>query len=52
MLEPTAGMGNIRATANVSYDDSSQEKTDEVYDPALVAATSLHKTEQTMGWEA
>jgi flagellar M-ring protein FliF len=52
MLEPTAGMGNIRATANVSYDDSSQEKTDEVYDPTLVAATSLHKTEQTMGSKA
>jgi flagellar M-ring protein FliF len=52
MLEPTAGMGNIRATANVSYDDSSQEKTDEVYDPTLVAATSLHKTEQTMGGKA
>jgi flagellar M-ring protein FliF len=49
MLEPTAGVGNIRATANVSYDDSNQEKTDEVYDPALVAATSLHKSEQTMG---
>jgi flagellar M-ring protein FliF len=52
MLEPTAGVGNIRATANVAYDDSSQEKTDEVYDPALVAATSLHKSEQTMGGRA
>ena len=52
MLEPTAGMGNIRATANVSYDDSSQEKTDEVYDPTLVAATSLHKSEQTMSGRA
>jgi flagellar M-ring protein FliF len=52
MLEPTAGLGNIRATANVSYDDSSQEKTDEVYDPTLVAATSLHKSEQTMTGKA
>jgi len=49
MLEPTAGGGNVRATVNVSYDESSQENTDEVYDPSLVVPLSLHKTEQTSG---
>jgi flagellar M-ring protein FliF len=52
MLEPTAGVGNVRATANIAYDDSSQEKTDEVYDPSQVAALSLHKSEETMGGKA
>jgi flagellar M-ring protein FliF len=49
MLEPTAGGGNVRATVNVAYDESTQEKTDEVYDPTLVAALSLHKSSQTTG---
>jgi flagellar M-ring protein FliF len=52
MLEPTAGVGNVRATANISYDESTQEKTDEIYDPSQVAALSLHKSEQTMGGKA
>jgi flagellar M-ring protein FliF len=46
MLEPTAGLDNVRAVVNVSYDEGSEEKTDEVYDPTLVAATSLHKSSQ------
>jgi flagellar M-ring protein FliF len=49
MLEPTAGTGNVRATVNVAYDESSEEKTDDVVDPAQVAALSLHKSEQTLG---
>jgi len=49
MLEPTAGAGNVRATVNVVYDESSQEKTDEVVDPTQVAALSLHKSQQTLG---
>ena len=52
MLEPTAGTGNVRATVNVMYDESSEEKTDEVVDPTQVAALSLHKSEQTMGRES
>jgi flagellar M-ring protein FliF len=52
MLEPTAGEGNVRATANIAYDDSTQEKTDEVYDPTLVAALTLHKSEQTVNGKA
>ena len=34
MLEPLAGRGNVRATVNVSYDEGSEERTDEVYDPS------------------
>jgi flagellar M-ring protein FliF len=49
MLEPTAGAGNVRATVNVVYDEGSEEKTDEVYDPAQVVPLSMHKSEQTMG---
>ncbi len=49
MLEPTAGEGNVRATVNIAYDEGSEEKTDDVYDPAQVATLSTHKTEQTMG---
>jgi len=49
MLEPTAGSGNVRATVNVTYDESSEDKTDDVYDPTQVAALSLHKSEQTVG---
>jgi flagellar M-ring protein FliF len=49
MLEPTAGNGNVRATVNVSYDESSEEKTDDVYDPAQVATLTMHKSEQTAG---
>jgi flagellar M-ring protein FliF len=46
MLEPTAGSDNVRATVNVSYDESSQEKTDEVYDPALTATLTMQKREE------
>lgn len=52
MLEPLAGAGNVRATVNVSVDAGSEERTDEVVDPALTAATSMQKTEQTNGGTA
>ncbi len=38
MLEPLAGRDNVRATVNVSYDEGSEERTDEVYDPNQTAA--------------
>jgi flagellar M-ring protein FliF len=46
MLEPLAGRDNVRATVNVSYDEGSEERTDEVYDPNEVATLSMHKSEQ------
>ena len=49
MLEPLAGTGNVRATVNVSYDEGTEEHTDEVYDPAQTATLTTQKTEQTSG---
>lgn len=46
MLEPLAGRDNVRATVNVSYDQGSLEKTDEVVDPTLVAAVTSQKSDQ------
>jgi len=48
MLEPLAGRDNVRATVNVTYDEGSEERTDEVYDPTEVATLSMQKSEQTM----
>jgi flagellar M-ring protein FliF len=47
MLEPLAGRDNVRATVNVSYDEGSEVRTDEVYDPSEVATLSMQKSEQT-----
>jgi flagellar M-ring protein FliF len=46
MLEPLAGHDNVRATVNISYDEGSEERTDEVYDPNQVATLSMQKSEQ------
>ena len=46
MLEPLAGRDSVRATVNVSYDEGSEERTDEVYDPSEVATLSMQKSEQ------
>jgi flagellar M-ring protein FliF len=46
MLEPLAGRDNVRATVNVSYDEGSEERTDEVYDPTQTATLSMQKKEQ------
>ena len=47
MLEPLAGRDNVRATVNVSYDEGSEVRTDEVYDPSEVATLTMQKSEQT-----
>lgn len=52
MLEPLAGRENVRATVNVSYDDSNVERTDEVYDPDKSATLTMRKSEQTSGNKA
>ncbi len=46
MLEPLAGRDNVRATVNVSYDEGSEERTDEVYDPSQAATLTMQKSEQ------
>ncbi len=47
MLEPLAGRDNVRATVNVTYDEGSEQRTDEVYDPSEVATLTMEKSEQT-----
>ena len=49
MLEPLAGVGNVRATVHVSFDQGTEERTDEIYDPAQAATLSHQQTEQTSG---
>ncbi len=48
VLEPVAGRDNVHATVTVSYDQGSEEQTDEVYDPANSATVSMERSEQTM----
>jgi flagellar M-ring protein FliF len=47
MLEPLAGRDNVRATVNISLDESNEDRTDEIYDPNQAAALTMQKTEQT-----
>ena len=49
MLEPLAGPGNVRATVNVSYDQATSERSDDVYDPAGSVALSTARSEQVSG---
>ncbi|NYF80339.1 flagellar basal-body MS-ring/collar protein FliF [Granulicella arctica] len=52
MLEPLAGRDNVRASVNVSYDQGSEERTDEIYDPTQAAPVSMQKSEQTAGGQS
>ncbi len=47
LLEPLAGRDNVRATVNVNYDEDSEERTDEVFDPTQVATVSMQRSEQS-----
>lgn len=47
MLEPMAGHENVRATVNVSYEQGSEERTDEVYDPTQTATLTMQRSEQS-----
>jgi flagellar M-ring protein FliF len=49
MLEPTVGVGNVRAIVNATYDEGVEERTDDVYDPTQTATLSMQKTEQLSG---
>jgi flagellar M-ring protein FliF len=52
MLEPLAGRDNVRATVNVSYEQGSEERTDEIYDPSQVAALTMQKSDQVAAQQA
>ncbi len=46
MLEPLAGRDNVRATVNVTYDEGTEQRTDEVYDPSQAPTLTMQKSEQ------
>jgi flagellar M-ring protein FliF len=47
MLEPAVGAGNVRAIVNAEYDEGSEERTEEVYDPTSVVTLSMQKMDQS-----
>ncbi len=49
MLEPLAGAGNVRAVVKATYDHASEERTDEIYDPASAVPLTVQKSEQMSG---
>jgi flagellar M-ring protein FliF len=48
-LEPIVGVGNIRASVNVDYDQGSSEESQEKYDPAVSALLSDQKSQDQAG---
>ena len=48
-LEPVTGVGNVRVSVNLDYDDSATDQTEETYDPDQSATLSVQRTEQTAG---
>ncbi len=48
-LEPVTGVGNVRASVTLDYDEQAAEETDENYDPAKSVTLALERTEQTTG---
>jgi flagellar M-ring protein FliF len=48
-LEPVTGVGNVRASVVLDYDQTSAEETDETYDPDQTVTLSMERSEQTAG---
>jgi flagellar M-ring protein FliF len=48
-LEPVTGVGNVRASVTLDYDDAASEQTEETYDPNRTVTLSMQRTEQTAG---
>jgi flagellar M-ring protein FliF len=48
-LEPVTGVGNVRASVTLDYDEQAAEETDESYDPTKSVTLALERTEQTTG---
>lgn len=47
LLEPLAGRDNVRATVRLSYDQGTEDRTDEVFDPTQVATLNMQRSEQS-----
>lgn len=50
-LEPVTGVGNVRVSVTLDYDQSATEETDETYDPDQTTTLSMQRTEQTSGYQ-
>ncbi|MFZ0301531.1 MAG: flagellar basal-body MS-ring/collar protein FliF [Steroidobacteraceae bacterium] len=50
-LEPVTGVGNVRASVTLNYEDAATDTTQEVYDPNQTATLSMQRTEQNTGGE-
>ena len=48
-LEPVTGIGNVRASVTLDYDQDALEETKESYDPAQSVTLSMERSEQTTG---
>jgi flagellar M-ring protein FliF len=48
-LEPVTGVGNVRVSVNLDYDDSATDQTEETYDPDQSATLTVQRSEQTAG---
>ena len=48
-LEPVTGVGNVRASVTLDYDHSSNEVTQQIYDPDKSSTLSMQRSEQTTG---
>lgn len=51
-LEPIVGVGRIRASVNVQYDQSTTDESQEKYDPTVSVLLSDQKSEDRMGGSA
>jgi flagellar M-ring protein FliF len=47
LLEPLAGRDNVRATVRLNYDQGTEDRVDEVYDPTQVATLNMQRSEQS-----
>lgn len=48
-LEPVVGVGKVRASVNIDYDQASMEENQEKYDPAVSVVLSDQKSEEQSG---
>jgi flagellar M-ring protein FliF len=49
MLEPTVGVGNVRAIVKATYDEGDEVRNDEIYDPGQTAALTIEKKQELTG---
>ena len=51
-LEPVTGMGNVRASVTLDYNDAATDEIEETYDPNQTVTLAMQRTEQSSGSQA